>query len=390
MHRECIRRCRRLLIAAAVLLAATASQAQAATGIHKIKHVVIIMQENRSFDDYFGTFPGADGIPMRRGRPSVCVPAPTLRNCVRPWHDPNDRDHPQWHDAWSFYDDFDHGRMDGFARVASICSTEANAPPCHAEAVKEAVAYHDQREIPNYWAYAHSFVLQDHLFEPIASWSLPAHLWLLSEWSALCVRPADPLSCTTDITEPQNPPDYGRAPHVAPNYAWTDLTYLLYRHHISWGYYVKKGPEPDCINAAATCPYNGTAPRTPGIWNPLPYFATVHEDHQLGNIQDTSAFYRAARSGHLPAVSWVIPSGTVSEHAPSLISDGQSYVTSLINAVARSRAWRSTAIFLAWDDWGGFYDHVVPPNSTGSIWGFVCRDWLSAHTLDATTSIITS
>ena len=232
------------------------------------------------------------------------------------------------------------------------------------------MGYHDQREIPNYWAYAHDFVLQDHLYEPIASWSLPAHLWLVSEWSALCIRPADPMSCRTAIGEPQNPPDYGRAPHVAPNYAWTDLTYLLYRHRVSWGYYVKKGSEPDCENAATTCPFNGIAPRTPGIWNPLPYFATVHEDHQLGNIQDTSAFFRAAKRGTLPAVSWVIPSGKVSEHAPSLISDGQSYVTSLINAVASSRDWRGTAIFLAWDDWGGYYDHVAPPKLNGLYLGF--------------------
>ena len=116
-------RCWRLVIATAVLLTATVSQARAATGIHKIRHVVIIMQENRSFDEYFGTFPGADGIPMRHGRPTACDPAPSLGHCVRPWHDPHDHDRPQWHDAWSFSDDYDHGRMDGFARVASICST---------------------------------------------------------------------------------------------------------------------------------------------------------------------------------------------------------------------------------------------------------------------------
>src|SRR4051794_916402 len=58
----------------------------AATGIHKIRHVVIIMQENRSFDSFFGTFPGADGIPMRLGVPAVCVPDPYQHRCVRPFH----------------------------------------------------------------------------------------------------------------------------------------------------------------------------------------------------------------------------------------------------------------------------------------------------------------
>ena len=73
-------------------------------------------------------------------------------------------------------------------------------------------------------------------------------------------------------------------------------------------------------------------------------------------------FYAEAQAGSLPAVSWVVPSGEVSEHPPSPVSFGQSYVTSLINAVMRSPDWSSSAIFLAWDDWGGFYDHVVPPS----------------------------
>ena len=84
-------------------------------------------------------------------------------------------------------------------------------------------------------------------------------------------------------------------------------------------------------------------------------------DHQLGNIQSVSHFYAAAKNGTLPAVSWVVPSGAVSEHPPARVSYGQSYVTSLINAVMRGPDWDSTAIFLAWDDWGGFYDHIVPP-----------------------------
>ena len=91
------------------------------------------------------------------------------------------------------------------------------------------------------------------------------------------------------------------------------------------------------------------------------WFDTVQANHQLGNIQDASRFYDAARSGRLPAVAWVVPSGAVSEHPPAPVSFGQSYVTSLINAVMRSPDWDATAIFLSWDDWGGFYDHVVPP-----------------------------
>jgi phospholipase C len=144
----------------------------------------------------------------------------------------------------------------------------------------------------------------------------------------------------------------------------------LYRRRVSWAYYVKRGPEPDCETAAMFCTYQPQSSRTPGIWNPLPSFDTVRQDHQLGNVRDTSAFYAALRGGHLPAVSWVIPNGIVSEHPTSSIKAGQAYVTGLINAIGRSKEWNSTAIFLTWDDWGGFYDHVKPPAADVNGYGF--------------------
>ncbi len=110
-----------------------------------------------------------------------------------------------------------------------------------------------------------------------------------------------------------------------------------------------------------SCAAVGQNAKTPGIWNPLPYFDTVKQDGQLGNVQSLSNFFTAARTGSLPAVSWVIPNGKVSEHPPALVSAGQSYVTGLVNAIMESPDWSSTAIFLTWDDWGGFYDHVRPP-----------------------------
>jgi phospholipase C len=101
---------------------------------------------------------------------------------------------------------------------------------------------------------------------------------------------------------------------------------------------------------------------TPSIWNPLPGFKTVRQDGEVGNIRDVGTFFKDAQAGTLPAVSWIVPNGAVSEHPPALVSAGQSYVTRLIDAAMRSPNWPSTAIFLSWDDWGGFYDHVVPPN----------------------------
>jgi phospholipase C len=108
---------------------------------------------------------------------------------------------------------------------------------------------------------------------------------------------------------------------------------------------------------------------TPEIWNPLPDFTDVRQDGQLANIVPTTHLIPDARAGRLPAVSWVVPSGDDSEHPPALVSAGQDHVTRIINAIMRSPDWPSTAIFLAWDDWGGFYDHVVPPTVDGQGYG---------------------
>jgi phospholipase C len=165
------------------------------------------------------------------------------------------------------------------------------------------------------------------------------------------------------IENPLAPPYSAQNPTSRePDYAWTDLTYLLHRHHVSWGYYVFKGTEPDCRDDEAVCRPHFQSAQTPGIWNPLPWFDTVRQDHELRNVQPIRRFFDAARHGKLPAVSWVIPSNKYSEHPPSLISAGQAFVTNVVNTVMRSPNWSSTAIFVAWDDWGGFYDHVVPPS----------------------------
>jgi phospholipase C len=341
--------------------------------IHKIKHVVIIMQENRSFDQYFGTFRGADGIPGlagNRGR-EPCIPDPQNQNggCDKPFHDPRDENFGGPHSPRNALADMDcskHARyegcrMDGFAIQAEEgkgCGGDnPRCSPCKVVAhsiCPDVTGYHTGADIPNYWRYARDFVLQDHMFEPVRSWSVPSHLFLVSEWSARCSDPFDPFSCRSALT--------GDTPHGVPQFAWTDITYLLHRFRVSWRYYLLKGNEPDCeVDTQMTCRAVKQQARTPSIWNPLPSFTDVLQDRQTRDVQSLNGFFSAAQSGRLPAVSWIIPNRDVSEHPPSLVSAGQTYVTGLINAIMQSPDWNSTAIFLTWDDWGGFYDQVVPP-----------------------------
>jgi phospholipase C len=308
---------------------------------------------------------------MSHGQPTVCIPSGVPgAACLRPYADHRDRNVGGPHAQVNAAADIDGGAMDGFGREAAgarrSCG-DPNDPACANGTTPDVMGYHTQGDIPNYWAYAHDYVLQDHMFEPNASWSLPAHLFLVSEWSARCTQHDNPSSCTNALQQPGPTPHTGKEPlrrlANGPIYAWTDLTWLLHKEHVSWAYYVVAGTEPDCEDdAALSCGPKQQSAATPGIWNPLPEFDTVKADGQLGDIQEVSNYYAAAKAGTLPAVSWVVPSGQVSEHPTAPVSAGQSYVTSLVDAAMKGPDWRSTAIFLSWDDWGGFYDHVRPPS----------------------------
>jgi phospholipase C len=373
-------------VAAVVALAgwalAVASPIAAAApidGIHNIQHVVVIMQENRSFDQYFGTYPGANGIP-----PGVCAPDPLNGGCVPPFHSAADQNYGGPHGNPAFVADLNGGSMNGFVGQAEqgwhCTSGDTSCSPCTSASTSKCIdvmGYHDAREIPNYWTYAQNFVLQDNMFEPNSSWSWPAHLYQVSAWSASCTDYSLVSTCSSNVTGPPTP-DQTPSPYRGTNpisLPWTDVTYLLHNAGVSWGYYVFRGAEPDCeSDSAVTCTPVTQGPRTPGIWNPLLDFADVKADGEVGNVQTLDNFYSAVQqpaSCNLPNVSWIDPNMAVSEHPPAgLVSSGQTYVTTLVNAIMNSPCWGSTAVFLSWDDWGGFYDHVVPPVVDQEGYGF--------------------
>ncbi len=333
-----------------------------------IQHVVVIMEENRSFDSFFGTYPHADGIPLKHGAPTVCVPN-GVGQCVKPFLDPpGTADSGGAHGPVAAKLDVDRGRMDGFIRVSDAgrirrCRAHPHGSDCVRLLHPNVMSYHDGSQIPNYWTYARNFVLQDHMFEPNWGWSLPAHLWLVSGWSAQCRDPYKSSTCTTNLATRNGGPaaTLRRYPH-GPLYGWTDLTYLLHKYGITWASYIEKGAAPDCLSGPIDCYTRLTRKSTPGMWNPFPDFTDVRQDHQSAASKEPLArFYSEAAGGTLPDVSWVTPDWTDSSHPGAPLSDGQAWVTRLVNAVMAGPDWKSTAIFLAWDDWGGFYDHVKPP-----------------------------
>ena len=336
------------LFATIAAIAIPSRQSVAAAGATPISHVVVVMLENHSFDNYFGTFPGANGIPA-----GVCVPDPATHSCVTPFHRTSNRytgDMP--HGNPDAVADIDRGKMDGFVRQEQgwcNCATD------------ESMGYYNRQDIPMIWRLAKTYSLDDNFFEQLPSWSLPSHLTMVSEWNARCRSATDPMSCTGT--------DYRKfAPWTAwpstETLPWTDLTYLLYTHGVTWGYYNADGSQPVCSQSG--CAFTTTSvpsrARTPDNWSPLPWFTDVQQDGQLGNIQTRSNFYSELSAGSLPSVSWVMPSKSESGH-PGVSSNAgsEAFIAQLVDAVETSPEWRSTAVVLTWDDWGGEYDHVVPP-----------------------------
>jgi phospholipase C len=366
-----------LLLLSAVVACPAITDADAASladARRHIKHVVIIMQENRSFDHYFGTFPGADGLHRdAQGTFTPCVPIEVrdrAKGCVRPFHDPYPVNSGGPHSSLNFVEDLDGGKMDGFVERATPlpCLQDPASPKCLGYRRHDVMGFHTQEEIRNYWTYARKYMLQDHLFAPVGQMSLGTHLMMVSEWVAHCTDFLNPISCitTNDPVEAViNPRTNGR---LETPFAWTNLTWLLDHRRVTWKYYLSEGGTPDCDDQddRDVCDPEIQKTSVPSIWNPLPGFATyienVKRNHKyVSHVANVKEFYRDVKTKRLPVVSWIIPSAEVSEHPPANIVDGMNYVTSLVNTIMQSRYYYDTVIFIAWDDWGGFYDHVNPP-----------------------------
>jgi len=321
------------------------------SGLEKIDHFIFIMQENRSFDSYFGTYPGADGIPK-----GVALLDPETGQMIAPFHDPNvvNRGGPHaWDNAVA---DINGGKMDGFLRESYKAKGFAAAPRARSRPLnfapgknpQDVMGYHDFREIPNYWDYAKLYVLQDRMFESVASYSLPAHLYMLAAQSGGYVG-----GNFNGVFQPR-----------PQTYKFPEITELLGSGRIDWKYYVASGTLPDTEDGhvVGTIPQQAQTPKLYSYWNPLPAFPGVRQNPaQWNRLVSTAQFYDDAAAGKLPQVCWVVPSGAISEHAPASVGVGMAYVTGLVNSVMKSPDWPHTAIFIAWDDWGGFYDHVDPP-----------------------------
>jgi phospholipase C len=298
----------------------------------KIRHVVWIIQENRTFDNYFGTYPGADGLP-----PTTCLPVlPGSKQCVKPFHmRPDmpliDLEH-NWETAHAAYD---HGTMDGFV---------------WAEGSPYTMGYLDEQDIPNYWSYARHYTLCDRFFSSIMTGSSPNHDYTVAAQSG---RAINNVGTVKQLAIVEDDPD---------GFTFDSIADRLANARISWKYYVETRPMPPGgdVNLLSGMAYPD--PQRYTLWNPFPGFRSIRENpERMSHLVDQDEYYQDLKRGSLPDVSWIIPDFQDSEHPPEPVGQGMWYVTRAINALMQSPYWNNTVIFLTWDDYGGFFDHVAPP-----------------------------
>ena len=310
---------RRVALLLALTATAWAVSAQAASAevppATPIRHFVVLMQENHSFDNYFGTYPGADGIP-----PGACMPIHPSRGrrpCVRPFR-LGDRAGPDLpHDGSTHRAQARGGHMDGFISGVS----QGRQLPESA-----VMGHYDGRDLPFYWNVAGEYVLFDRWFASSRGGSVPNRL----AWVA-----GSPRSRATIFDR-------------------------LERRGISWKFYVEDYDPSQRRRAGAPPATSKQAVRVP-LLN-MPRF--VHRPRLLRHIVDLDQYYDDLRNGTLPQVAYIAPAGG-SEHPPRRPETGQTLVRSLVTALARSTLWPHSAFLWTYDEWGGWYDHVPPPAGRG-------------------------
>jgi len=305
-------------------VAAGAGGATVNQAANPIQHVVVIMEENHTFDNYFGNYPGANGATL----PPASNPAP------------HDIDHSGPRTRFAIND----GQMNGFDPLGQV--------------------QYQQSDIPVYWAYAQHFGLGENFYISAASSSTPNHIAMIAGQTGGndqtihvngCLSPDNAVVLERDAA--------GDASFGQPCYNIPSIPEEATAAGLTWKYY-------------------GQAP----VWDAPQYIQAIKNTPPVQSKQ----IITDAQANQLPNISFVTPGQDAqSDHPPQPTQPAQNFVSSVVNAIMRSPAWSSTAIFVTWDDFGGWYDHVPPRWWTASAWAPGCRCWSSRRGPSPVTSAAT-
>ncbi|HEY1883135.1 MAG TPA: alkaline phosphatase family protein [Candidatus Cybelea sp.] len=319
-----------IVMAALVLTASFANTPPAPqAGLSQIDHIVIIVQENRSFDNLFHGFPGAHSVStgkLPNGKTTELKPV-----SLAAFYDIS-------HGLQDAKTAYDSGKMDGFANEYSNGQGSGDPYPQY--------KYVSKSEITPYWDMAQQYVLSDRMFSQLDG-SFVAHQFLIAGWAGRTYNhPADaPWGCDGPSGNVIGVLNVAGQPYgeETPCFTYSTIAGGLDSKGVSWRYY---------------------SPKTGDgyLWNAFDAIAKIRNgpDWQKHMSFPETKILNDVANGQLAGVTWVIPSNALSDHPGSKSKRGPSWVASVVNAIGKSKFWSSTAIFVIWDDWGGWYDDVSP------------------------------
>ena len=351
----------------------------------QIQHVVVIFQENRSVDHLFG----GDQTLMKRGADIATSGINSLGQTVPLVPIPLVTNYDRNHAHIAFLEMWDNGKMDAVDTIHLSCEPNAqDCPPSNQFCPQtgdqthcQGLAYVQASDVQPYYQLAETYTFADRMFQSNQGPSFPAHQYIISGTSATdstgnlldaenpgvtnesagCIAPPDQY---VRLIDPSNPnPNTNETQTAYPCFEHKTLTDLLEAKGITWRYYAAKAGSiwtgPNAIQHMCgpnQPPPNGTQ--------------CIGSDWTNNVVLTYTQVLTDIANGQLAAVSWVTPSGQASDHAGITDGSGPSWVASVVNAIGSSPYWANTAIFISWDDWGGWYDHVAPTIKNSYEYGF--------------------
>jgi phospholipase C len=325
-------------------------------GKGKIKHIIFIVQENRSPDDLFNGLPGADTVTSGANSAGSQTPLRKISMTA-----PYDLSHSN--NAWNV--EFDGGRMDGFNLEHSSC--DAPSGKCKPDREYRAYGIVPQSQVQPYFSLAEEYAFADKMFATQEGPSFAAHQYILSGTSTVSpsstLRAAElPLNAEQKFTGGCDSPSGSLVMLIDANGTENQQVYPCF----------DRPALPDLIQAKGLTWHYYVSHLGPGLWNAPDAIKHIREGSQYSTdvVAPPSQVLTDISNGDLANVVWVTPTAQASDHAGITDGSGPDWVASVVNAIGASDYWKSSAIFVTWDDWGGWYDHVAPAQYNSFELGF--------------------
>jgi phospholipase C len=304
-----------------------------------IKHVIIIVRENHSFDNLFGRMPGVDGTTTARVNSKTVALNDT----------PDPMKYDLGHGGPSALNAVDGGKMDRFYGLINATQNGMDV----------ADSQYTQQQIPAYWTYAQKYALADHFFSTIMASSFPNHLAMIAGTAnntydnpVMDPKAFRSWGCDAAPTTKVAAVINGKNTSVKPCFNNQTIADEANSGGLSWRYYA---PPPGSFGY---------------IWSTFDSIKHIRYSSQwASNVPNTAQFQTDLKKGRLAGITWLTTDIATSDHPPASICTGQNWTVQQINAVMKSKFWKDTAIVLTWDDFGGFYDHVAPPVESSYLLG---------------------